>query len=448
MKSISTLILALCCVVGFGQTSLRLHVENIPAQNSKKVFLEAFEKDQWQAMANSELDASGNVSLQIDPAHIGQYRLRFSGTGKPWTDFYINPKTLPKSIDFTIDFSTLKGLPSSIYASTEQSDYVELATLYSNLQMEYDSYKSITHPAFLNKQKVINSEALAKSKEGQKSEVYSNFAPLFCRRLPHDFMQFDSTIYFKHFLGNVDYSNEAILFHYAFVRGLNQYFNQLYKSYPKEYAQKFTNELLGRMGENEAVNQFLHNFILNKMLDYKNEDGLSYYLNNYADGCSDDASLSVNTKNLIESLKNCSPGKKATEVKYPNAEGKLVSLEETCKKNKITLVMFWRSNCSHCEEFHPRLQEIYNKYHEMGLEVYAISIDKEEAPWKNHLLNHEQLWINVLPPMDKRPFLAKHYPAPSTPTLIALDSNMKVISRLIMRSKLENFLEENKAYFE
>jgi hypothetical protein len=84
----------------------------------------------------------------------------------------------------------------------------------------------------------------------------------------------------------------------------------------------------------------------------------------------------------------------------------------------------------------------------MGFEVYAISIDKEEAPWKNHLLMHEQPWINVLPPMDKRPFLAKHYPSPSTPTLIALDSNMKVISRLIMRSKLENFLEENKAYFE
>jgi thiol-disulfide isomerase/thioredoxin len=448
MKSLFTLLFALGFLVGFGQTSLRLHVENIPVQNSKKVFLEAFEKDQWQILANSDLDVSGNVNLTLDPSHIGQYRLRFSGTGKPWTDFYINPKTLPKSIDFTVDFSTLKGLPSSLFASSEQADYVELSTLYSNLQLEYDSYKSITHPAFLNKQKTINNNALEKAEEVAKSEVYANLAPLFSRRLPQDFVQFDSTMYFKHFLGNVDYNNEVILFHYAFIRGLNQYFNQLYKAYPKEYAQKFTDELLGRMGENEAVNQFLHNFILIKMLDYKNEDGLSYYLNNYADGCSDDASFSITTKNLIESLKNCSPGKKATELKYPNSEGKLISLEETCKKNKITLIMFWRSNCSHCEEFHPQLQEIYKKYHEKGFEVYAISIDKEEAPWKNHLLTHEQPWINVLPPMDKRPFLAKHYPAPSTPTLIALDSNMKVISRLIMRSKLENFLEENKAYFE
>jgi len=447
MKSILTLIVALSFTVGFGQTNLNIHVENIPAQNSKKVFLEAFEKDQWQILDNAELNNYGDLTFPFTPSHIGQYRLRFSGTGKVWTDFYINPRTLPKSINFPIDFPTLKGLPSSLYSSTEQTDYVELATLYSNLQIEYDSYKSVTHPAFLNKQKVLNNLILEKGKEGKTSEIHSTLGPVFWRRLPHDFMQFDSTIYFKHFLGNVDYNNENILFHYAFIRGLNQYFNQLYRAYPKEYAQKFIDELLGRMGENEAVNQFLHSFILNKMLDYKNEEGLSYYLNNYAEGCSDNASFNVNTKNLIESLKNCTPGKKAAELKYPNAEGKSVSLEETCKKNKITLVMFWRSNCSHCEEFHPKLAEIYKKYHSEGLEIYAISIDKEEAPWKNHLLKHQQPWINVLPPMDKRPYLAKNYPSPSTPTLIALDKDMKVISRLIMRSKLENFLEENKAYF-
>jgi thiol-disulfide isomerase/thioredoxin len=447
MKSLFTLIFALGLLLGFGQTSLKLHIENIPAQNSKKVFLEAFEKDQWQILDNAELNNSGDLTFTLTPSHVGQYRIRFSGTGKCWTDFYVNPKTLPTSVDLNVDFSKLNGQPMSLFQSSEQSDYVALATLYADQQLTYDSYKSITHPAFLNKQKVINNDVLDKSLENTKSKVYLDLGRLFMRRLPHDFIRFDSTIYFKHFLGNVDYSNEIILFHYAFVRGLNQYFNQLYKAYPKEYAQKFTDELLGRMGENEAVNQYLHSFILNKMLDYKNEDGLSYYLNNYADGCSDNTSFNVNTKNLIESLKNCAPGKKAAELKYPNPEGKIISLEETCKKNKITLVMFWRSNCSHCEEFHPQLVEIYKKYHEKGLEVYAISIDKEEAPWKNHLSTHQQPWINVLPPMDKRPFLAKHYPSPSTPTLIALDSNMKVVSRLIMRSKLETFLEENKAYF-
>jgi hypothetical protein len=99
----------LSLTLGFGQNSLRLHVENIPAQNNKKVFFEAFEKDQWQIISTSDIDAAGTVSINFTPSHIGQYRFRFSGTGKCWTDFYINPKTLPKSVDLNIDFPKLNG---------------------------------------------------------------------------------------------------------------------------------------------------------------------------------------------------------------------------------------------------------------------------------------------------------------------------------------------------
>jgi hypothetical protein len=70
MKSILTLILALGLTVGFGQNSLRLHVENIPAQNNKKVFFEAFEKDQWQIISTSDIDAAGAVSINFTPAFL------------------------------------------------------------------------------------------------------------------------------------------------------------------------------------------------------------------------------------------------------------------------------------------------------------------------------------------------------------------------------------------
>ena len=93
MKSLFTIILALGVSFGLAQTNIKLHVENIPSQNSKKVFLEAFEKDQWQILANVELDATANVLITFSPSHEGQYRLRFSGVGKSWTDFYINPQT-------------------------------------------------------------------------------------------------------------------------------------------------------------------------------------------------------------------------------------------------------------------------------------------------------------------------------------------------------------------
>ena len=64
-----------------------------------------------------------------------------------------------KNID-DVDISTKTLIKSGIdsFESTDalllETDYVELATLYSALQLEYDSYKSIAHPAFLNKQKI------------------------------------------------------------------------------------------------------------------------------------------------------------------------------------------------------------------------------------------------------------------------------------------------------
>jgi thiol-disulfide isomerase/thioredoxin len=258
----------------------------------------------------------------------------------------------------------------------------------------------------------------------------------------------DTTYFFKHFLDFTPLNNPVALHHFAFARSLNQYCNQLYKAYPKQFAMEFADQIMGRIGENEEVVQYINTYLLDKMVDYKTEEGLSYFLENYVDGCSSQSAFSLSTKNLIQSLKNCEPGKRALELNYPNKSGELTSLLATCKKNKITLVMFWRSNCSHCEEFHPVLEEIYKKYHPKGLEVYAISIDKEQAPWLNFLEKHPYPWIEVYAPNEQRTKLSNNYPAPSTPTIIALDSKGRVISRLIMRSKLENFLEENSSYFQ
>jgi predicted nuclease of predicted toxin-antitoxin system len=86
MKLFPTLLLALSFSIGFGQSNLKLHVENIPTQNSKKVFLEAFDKDQWQILSTSDIDVTGSVAIAFTPPHIGQFRLRFTGTAKSWTD--------------------------------------------------------------------------------------------------------------------------------------------------------------------------------------------------------------------------------------------------------------------------------------------------------------------------------------------------------------------------
>jgi thioredoxin-related protein len=78
----------------------------------------------------------------------------------------------------------------------------------------------------------------------------------------------------------------------------------------------------------------------------------------------------------------------------------------------------------------------------MGVEVYAIGSDKEEADWRKKATELNAPWKSVFLSYDSRKDFSKKYPVPSTPTLIAIDANGKVLRRLIMRSKLEIALDE------
>lgn len=440
------LILCLTTITVSAQLKFDLVISNIPNGNTKKVFLEHFDKESWKQIKALELDASNNLSFEVNLTDLGQYRFRFIGGAKPWTDFLYLGESITTPISLTIDYSKLAGLPLALSNSADQQAYVKVEQGYANVQIFYEQVKSITQTNVMREQQKLN-ELVQELKQLTliSDKLRNEILPLYQHPITS---VSDTNYFFKHYLDNTPLNSPIALHHYVFVRGLNQYINQLYKGFPTTYAQEFADQVMGRLGENEEVVQYMNTFLLDKMVDYKNEAGLTYFLENYVDGCSSQTAFSVSTKNLIQSLKNCEPGKRAFEVNYPNKAGELTSLMATCKKNKMTLVMFWRSNCSHCEEFHPILEELYKKYHPKGLEVYAISIDKDQPAWQNFLKLHPYPWIEVYAPNEQRTKLSNNYPAPSTPTIIALDSKGRVISRLIMRSKLENFLEENSSYFQ
>ena len=48
---------------------------------------------------------------------------------------------------------------------------------------------------------------------------------------------------------------------------------------------------------------------------------------------------------------------------------------------KYTLVSIWESTCGHCKKEMPKLQALYDEWHEKGLEIYAIGNDFEPEPW-------------------------------------------------------------------
>ena len=91
------------------------------------------------------------------------------------------------------------------------------------------------------------------------------------------------------------------------------------------------------------------------------------------------------------------PGNKYLDMEYPDANGNPISLSSVVNNpdNRYVLVDFWATWCDGCVEKIPHLAELYNKYHEKGLEIYGISMDPYLKNWKSYLTANRLGWVNV-----------------------------------------------------
>jgi alkyl hydroperoxide reductase subunit AhpC len=72
-------------------------------------------------------------------------------------------------------------------------------------------------------------------------------------------------------------------------------------------------------------------------------------------------------------------GRVAPEIKLPDSLGKWKPLSSV--KSKIILLDFWAAWCDPCIQSMPELKRLYTAYHDKGLDVYAVSLDKDYRHW-------------------------------------------------------------------
>lgn len=90
------------------------------------------------------------------------------------------------------------------------------------------------------------------------------------------------------------------------------------------------------------------------------------------------------TKKEIDALEAVMPGKPAPDLINKNPEGKEIKLSDL--KGKVVLVDFWATWCGPCVASLPHIQELYNKYHDKGFEVFCVADnDSSEDEWKNFI---------------------------------------------------------------
>jgi len=148
----------------------------------------------------------------------------------------------------------------------------------------------------------------------------------------------------------------------------------------------------------------------------------------------------------IQSLLAVSIGQIAPDFSAPNPEGQMVSLKESL--GKVTLIDFWASWCGPCRMENPNVVAMYNEFHQKGLNIIGVSLDREgqKDKWLEAIETDKLTWIHVSNLKFWQDPIAVQYGIQSIPATLLLDADGKIIAKNLrgndLREKVAELLSE------
>lgn len=116
-------------------------------------------------------------------------------------------------------------------------------------------------------------------------------------------------------------------------------------------------------------------------------------------------------------------GTNVPDIKLHDVTGKEVSLASL--QGKVVVLDFWASWCGPCRRSMPAIKEIYKKYKDKGLEVFAVSVDIKKSDWLKAIKEDETSWVHVI---DETNNVARSWKVEYIPNTFLLDKTGKVVS--------------------
>jgi len=138
----------------------------------------------------------------------------------------------------------------------------------------------------------------------------------------------------------------------------------------------------------------------------------------------------------VDNEKKTGIGVVSPDIQLPGISGDTISLYPL--QGKVTIIDFWASWCGPCRKENPHKVAMYEKYKEKGLVMYSVSLDQNEAGWKNAIISDKLGWpAHVSELKGWQSVTSRSFGVGSIPANVILDKDGKIIAKNIRGEQLE-----------
>lgn len=437
-------------IIVFGKSVYNIEGILINSENLKAAYLYSYQNGYYKLIDTAKI-INSSFKFELQPNAVrGIYKIRF-------TPFLLIENILFnfENIKFKVD---LKNIGNSL-------DYIEsnenkvLNSYFKYLDFEVNREKVFLYLlGFYRKEDKFYSQMNEEMKrlKSVNRETIQSLINDNNHLLASKYMQYDQLPYIEikgdskedmqnlitHYWDNIDFKDTILLNFPFFVSKLDNFFtifenDSLSREAQEEYFLVPAEILLEKSKQSSLINAFVANKILSDAIQFNLHDlyasvAQTIYENDYCINA--DKKEEINKK--IIDISKVSVGKKAPDFKITDKLN-LYSLTAN-----FTLVVFWESECEYCFQKLRELSKIYKEDDNKNFEVVAISLDKDAMMFKKTLFERSYKWINF---SDFKGWLSpiiNDYCISSTPAMLLLDRDKKIIAKPVKIEHIINYLEK------
>jgi len=228
---------------------------------------------------------------------------------------------------------------------------------------------------------------------------------------------------------NRDWNNPALLNSNAYAKGIIDYL----MLYANPNAGQEQQEAMFRMAIDSLfsfippgtkVYDYTALYLMEGFEQYEMESVIMHVVRNYSQNCSQtEAKLS----NRIDFYKNFYNGAEIPDFVLSHQNNEEIRFYDLVEG--MSLVVFWSTDCPHCDQMNLALKEMYPELHSKGVKIISVALDEDKEALSRYLKQSNLPWSVYADGQGWDSPIVETFHLYATPTMFLVNENFRLLGK-------------------